>query len=157
MKTKKIISVMAAITSLLIQGTAYCGDEPSYDDTVNLIQKTMAGSTSDARKESYAYIRFDKCNMEYRVLGTYPVGALYDIKFSNIDFSSLNTKMSNRGHDYTAFIALNLNNYFKSKGDFKEMAIRTLVVNVSNDEKAQVLFKAFLHLGELCGAPKSPQ
>ena len=147
---------MVTVAVLLIQGAAYCDNGLSYDDSVKLITKTMAESTSEARKESYGNILFDKCILNYRVLGTYPVGTLYDIKFSNIDFSSLNPQMCKTGHDYTAFIALNFNKYLQSKGDFRDIAIRTLVINVSNDEKAQVLFKAFLHLGELCGAPKSP-
>lgn len=156
MKIKNIISISATIVLLLTISTAYCENELSYNDTVDLIKETMANSTSDARKESYGYIRFNKCRMDYNVLGTYPVGDLYDIKFSNIDFSSLNFQASKAGHDYTAFIILNFNNNLHSKYDFKDITIRTVVVNVSDDEKAQILFKAFSHLGELCGAPKSP-
>jgi hypothetical protein len=115
----------------------------------------MASSTSDYRKEKYGSITFDKCILDYSVSGRYPVGDLYNMKFSSIDFSSLNYQASKAGHDYTAFIILNFNNYIQYKDDVKSLKIRTIVVNVFSDEKAQLLFKAFLHLGELCGAPKS--
>jgi hypothetical protein len=147
---------MAAVSFLLISGSAYCDDELSYDDTVNLIKSTMAGSTSGYRKETYGYIRFNKCSLDYKVSGTYPVGDLYTIQFSNIDFSSLNPQVSKAGHDYTAFIILNFTNSLQFKDDFKDLTIHTVVVNVSTDEKAQILYKAFLHLGELCGVPKKP-
>lgn len=155
MGIKQIISTMVVISGLLISAKAYCGNELSYEDTIRSLQETMANNASDVRKESYDYIKFDKCRLEYRVLGTYPVGDLYDIKFSNIDFSTLNYQVSKVGHDYTAFIVLNFGNYFHSKDGFKNLEIHTLVVNVSSDEKAQQLFKTFLHLGELCGARKS--
>jgi len=155
MQIKNIITILATFSSLCISGIAYCDDELSYDDTVDLIQKTMVGSASDVRMESYGYIRFDKCSLDYKVSGTYPAGGLYDIKFSNIDFSSLNYKESSVGHDYTAFMMLNFKNAFQSKYDSKEISIHTAVINVSNDEKAQILFQAFLHLGELCSAKKS--
>jgi hypothetical protein len=144
------------IVVLLINGNAYSDNERSYDDTVKLIKETMANSTSDYRKENYGYINISKCNMDYNVAGTYPVGDLYNIKFSNIDLSSLNYQLSKVGHDYTAFIILNFNKNFQAKDDFKDLTIRTVVVNVSTDEKAQLLFKEFLHLGELCGAKNSP-
>ena len=155
MRIKNIIAILATVSSLLISGIAYCDDDLSYDDTVDLIQKTMVGGASDVRMESYGYIRFDKCSMDYKVSGTYPSGGLYDIKFSNIDFSSLNSKESSVGHDYTAFMMLNFKNAFQSRYDFKEISMHTAVINVSNDEKAQILFKSFLHLGELCRAQKS--
>jgi hypothetical protein len=148
---------MVAILFLFINGNAYCDKGLSYDDTVYLIKKTMANSTSDYRKESYGYIRFNKCSLDYNVSGTYPVGDLYNIKFSNIDLTSLNYQESKVGHDYTYFIILNFNNYFKYHDNIKEIPIRTVVVNVSTEEKAHMLFKAFLHLGELCGAQKSPK
>ena len=142
--------------SLLSGSIAYCDSGPSYEETVKSIKDAMLSSTSDARKESYNYIRFDQCTFNYNVLGTYPVGDLYDIKFSNIDFSSLNNQASRTGHDYTAFVILNFNQPFRSKGNFIDLTIRTLVVNVSTDEKAQLLLKAFSHLGDLCGARKDP-
>ena len=156
MKVKYIISITAAVLFLSIIGNAHCDNELSYDDTVKLIKETMANSTSDYRKESYGYIRFDKCSLDYNVSGTYPAGDLYKMKFSNIDLSSLNYRSSKAGHDYTAFIILNFNNSIQYSDEFKELKINTVVVNVSTDEKAQILFKAFLHLGELCGAPKMP-
>jgi hypothetical protein len=157
MKIKNIISIMVTILFLLINGNAHCDNGLSYDDTVYLIKKTMVDSTSDYRKESYGYIRFNKCSLDYNVSGTYPVGDLYNIKFSNIDFASLNYKESRVGQDYTDFIILNFNNYVRYNDNVKDIPIRTVVVNISTDEKAQLLFKAFLHLGELCGAQKSPK
>ena len=156
MKVKNIISALATILFIASSSIAYCDNELSYEDTINLIKETMANSTSAYRKESYGYIRFDKCSLDYNVMGTYPVGDLYDIKFSNIDFTSLNYQASKAGHDYTPFIILNFNSSFKCKDEFNELTIHTLVVNVSSDEKAQVLYKAFLHMGQLCGAKKSP-
>jgi hypothetical protein len=149
---KNFMQIIAFILFLSISGIAYCGNDLSYDGTVNLIKDTMASSTSDYRKESYGYIRFNNCSLDFNVFGTYPVGDLYNIKFSNIDFSSLNYQVSKIDHDYTAFIILNFNNSFQSKDDSKDLTIRTVVINVSTDDKAQILFKAFLHLGELCGA-----
>jgi len=156
LKLKIIISIIVTFSFLLFSGIAYCDSGLSYDDTVNLITKTMVSSTSDYRKETYGYIRFDKCSLDYNVFGTYPVGDHYNIKFSNIDFSSLNYQVSKTGHDYTAFIILNFKNAFQIKDDFKELTVHTVVVNVSSDEKAQILFKAFLHLGKLCGVQNKP-
>lgn len=153
MKRGSITSLIITFIFLLVTRNACCMDELSYDDTVNFITETMANNTSDARKESYGYIKIDKCILDYNVMGTYPVGDLYDLKFSNIDFSSLDDQLSKTGHDYTAFIILNFKNQFQFKGDSKELNIRTVVVNVSSDEKAQKLFDAFLHLGKLCRAP----
>jgi hypothetical protein len=155
MKVKDIISITTVMSFFLFNGIAYCNSDQSYSDTVDVIMKTMAGSTSDYRKESYGYIRLNKCSLDYSVSGTYPVGDLYTIRYSNIDFSSLNYEASKAGHDYTAFIILNFKNPIKAKDRSNDLTIHTVVVNVSDDEKAQILFKAFLHLGELCGARKS--
>ena len=116
----------------------------------------MVNSSSGIRQESYEYIRFDKCRMDYNVLGVYPVGDLYDLKFSGIDFSSLNPSLSKVGHDYTDFVVLNFAKPLTRTDRSKDMMIRTVVINAAPVEKTQLLFKAFLHLGELCGAPKSP-
>ena len=143
--------------ALLAIGTAaYCDSGRSYDATVEVIQKTMIGSDSGIRKESYGYIRFDKCIMEYNVRGTYPVGELYNLKFSNIDFSSLNPAGCKIGHDYTDFVILDFDTYLKRTDNSTDMMIRSIVINASPDEKTELLFKAFLHLGELCRAPKGP-
>jgi hypothetical protein len=149
---KNTILFIAAVLLVSINGIAYCDAELSYEDAVDLVQETMANSTSDYRKESYGYIRFNKCILDYNVSGTYPVGDLYNIKFSNIDFSTLNYQASKVGHDYTAFIILNFNKSFQAQDQFKDLTIRSVVINVYDDEKAQILFKTFLHLGELCGA-----
>ena len=153
-KVKNIISTIAAVLLIVNSSIAYSDDDISYDDTVTLIKETMANSTSDYRRESYGYIRFDKCSLDYNVLGTYPVGDIYNIRFSNIDFTSLNYQASKAGHDYTAFVILNFDNPFQYNDGFKNLTISTTVVNVSSDEKAQILYKAFLHLRELCGANK---
>ena len=155
MKRNNFISLLIAFLFLSVTCNAYCTNELSYDDTVNIITETMANSTSYARKESYGNIRFNNCILDYNVMGTYPVGDLYNMKFTNIDFSSLNDQESKTGHDYTAFILLNFRNNVQYKDDIKELTISTVVVNVSTDEKAQILFDAFLHLGKLCGAPKA--
>jgi hypothetical protein len=152
MTINKSRSIIAGALLLLTCGTAYGDSAPSYDATVKLIRETMANSPSVERKESYGAISFGGCTLQFTVSGTYPVGELYTMKNSGIDFSSLNAQGSSVGHDYTPFIALNFRNSFHSKGDFRDIAIRTLVVNVSSDEKAQLLFQAFLRMGELCGA-----
>jgi len=152
-----IMTIMAAVIILLNSAPVYCDGGPSYGDTVSLIKNLMAGKTSEARKESYNYVRFDQCRLEYNVLGTFPAGGLYDIKYSGLDFSTLNYGVSKAGHDYTAFIILNFGSTLHAKDRDRDLTIRTVVVNVSDDENAQILYRAFLHLGELCGAPKSPQ
>ena len=143
MKKKKLIPVVTAFLFLLINGLAYGSNGLSYEDTVKTIKETMASNASYARKESYHYIKFNGCNLDYNVSGTYPVGTTYNLRFSNLDFTGLNPQLSKTGHDYTAFVTLNFNNYFHSKDDFKDIKIRTVVVNVSTDESAQLLFKAF--------------
>lgn len=155
MNLAHLISITTVTLLLSINSTAYCDNGPSYEDTVKFITDTMASSTSDARKESYGYIRFTKCNLDYNVSGTYPVGDPYNITFSGINFSSLDDQGAKAGYDYTAFIFLSFNDPFRSKGDFRDIAIHTAVINVSTEEKAQALLKAFLHLGELCGAKRS--
>lgn len=151
MITKIIVSLLVGLLSILINGVAFCGNILSYDETVNDIKNTMSGNTSDVRKESYGYININKCVMDYEVTGTYPVGGIYNIKYSNIDFSNINYRLSKTGHDYTAFIILNFDNNIKYNDSFKELPIRTIVINVSSDDKAKELFKAFLQLGEYCG------
>lgn len=147
-----IIAIMTAVLLLLGSTIGHCAGEASYDETVSTILKTMAGSTSEARKESYNYIRIDKCTLEYNVLGTFPSGGLYNIKYSGLDFSGLKYQGSKAGHDYTAFVTLNFKNDLHAKDGSKDLAIRTIVVNVSDDAGAQVLYQSFLQLGELCGA-----
>ena len=155
-KLKNIISMLATLSSLLVCGTARCDDGLSYDDTVKLIKNTMVDSNSGIRQESYGYIRFDNCRMDYNVLGIYPAGEFYDLKFSGIEFSSLNASVSKIGHDYTDFVILSFAESLKRTDRSEDMMIRSVVINAGPDEKTQLLFKTFLHLGELCGAPKSP-
>jgi hypothetical protein len=149
--------IVAAILTLFMGGAAYCdsGPGPSYEDTITLISKTMATSTSGYREESYGYINFNKCNLDYNVSGKYPAGPGYNIKFSGIDFANLNSRDSKLGHDYTAFVILNFNKSLEYSTGNNALKIRTVVVNLSDDESARVLFRAFLHLGALCGAPST--
>ena len=156
MKTGSIIIIVLPVLLFFVGKSCYGDNNLPYENTVNLIKKTMKNNTSTFRKESYGYIDFNKCFMEYKVSGIYPVGDPYTIKFSGIDFSSLNYSLSRTGHDYTAFIILSFNDNLKFKDDFKELTVNTIVVNTFDDESAQILFNAFLHLGALCGAPKAP-
>jgi hypothetical protein len=141
----------------LVGSIAYGGEVPAYEETANFIKETMAYNTSYIRNESYGYIKIDHCALGYNVSGTYPSGGLYNITYSNLDFSSLNPRVSKVGNDYTPFIVLNFENYFQVKDGSQIRTIRTAVVNVSTAAKAQALFNAFLHLGELCHAQKNPQ
>jgi len=151
-KTANIISGLTAALFLTLSCIAYGDNKLSYDKTVQLISKTMADNTSAARQESYGYIKIDGCKLEYQVSGAYPVGTLYDIKFSNIDFSSLNKQQSKVGRDYTDFILLNFENQAKYRLNGVDKSVQTVVINSSDAESAKILFQAFLHLGELCGA-----
>lgn len=150
MKTSNVTLIIITIILIAMQSVAYGDTGLSYGETVKLIKTTMADNPSDYRKESYGAIQFDRCRLDYSVAGTYPVGDLYDFKFSAIDFSSLDPRTSKTGNDYTPFIILSFTNYFTSRDSYRELQQRTLVVNLSSEEKAAVLFKAFLHLGELC-------
>jgi hypothetical protein len=115
----------------------------------------MMNNPSPDRKESYRYIKFDKCTLEYNVTGTFPAGDLYDITFSGIDFSGLNIQNSKTGSYYAGIVMLNFKDDIHYKNFSQNLTIHTVVVSTSDDEKAEVLHKAFLHLGELCGARQS--
>jgi len=151
---KKIIPIMAAIFCLSMNGIGYCDNGLSYNDTVDLIKKSLPGISSEVRKESYGYIRFDNCILDYNVSGTYPVGTLYNIAYSNIDFSSLNYQVSKVGVDSSHFIILNFNEPFNYKTESDERTVHTVVIDAASYEQAQTVFKAFFHLGELCGAER---
>jgi len=62
------MSLMLAITFISVTCNADKINDLSYDETVTLIAETMANSTSSERKESYGYIRFDRCSMDYNVM-----------------------------------------------------------------------------------------
>lgn len=156
MKLVNIMFIIVVIFILSMGCNAYCDDEFSYDETVSLINKTMVSNASIARQESYDYIKIDKCILSYRVFGIFPVGTPYDVKFSGIDFSSLNYHQSKIGRDYTDFIILNFKQPAIYRIDAADISIHSVVINVSDDKSAKVLFKAFLHLGELCGAKSLP-
>jgi len=149
-KINNITLLVVSIVLLAMQSSAYCDTGLSYAETVKLIKSTMEDSPSEYRKESYGAIKFDGCRLDYSVAGTYPVGDLYNIRFSAIDFSSLNPQGSKTGNDYTPFIVLSFENYFDSRDGYQELQLRNLVVNLASEEKAAVLVKAFLRLGELC-------
>jgi hypothetical protein len=117
-----------------------------------LIKELLPVISSNVRKEVYSFVRFNKCVLDYNVSGTYPVGTPYDINYSNIDFSSLNFQGSKVGVDSSYFIVLDFNNPFHYKTVSYERTVRTVVIDAASYELAQTLFKAFLHLGELCGA-----
>lgn len=155
MKISAIVSTMTTVL-LLTGGIARCDSGLSYDDTVSLIKDTMANSPSSYREESYRSITFDKCNLDFNVLGKYPAGPRYDVTFSHIDFSSLNYQESRLRHDYVAFMELNFGNYLLYKSEDYTSKTRDVIINVSDDQHARILFDAFLRLGELCGAGKRP-
>jgi len=157
LKSARIFPGIAAAMVLSINCVAYGGNRLSYDDTVAFIGKTMADHTSAERKESYASIKFDKCVLSYRVYGTFPVGTPYDIKFSEIDFTSLDYQQSNTGHDYTDFLVLNFKTPARYLINAENVPIHNVVLNTSDGESAKQLFEAFLHLGKLCGVENLQQ
>jgi len=130
-KINNITLLVVSIVLLAMQSSAYCDTGLSYAETVKLIKSTMEDSPSEYRKESYGAIKFDGCRLDYSVAGTYPVG-------------------EKTGNDYTPFIILSFENYFDSRDGYQELQLRNLVVNLASEEKAAVLVKAFLRLGELC-------
>jgi len=140
--------------SMNIYTQGCCVSSSPYDDTVKLIKELLPVISSNVRKESYSFVRFNKCILNYDVSGTYPVGTPYDIKYSNIDFSSLNYQGSKVGADSSYFILLNFNNPINYKTDSYEHKVNTILIDAVNNELAQKLFKTFLHFGELCGADK---
>jgi hypothetical protein len=139
-----------------VSGTGHCSSERTYTATVEFIKDLLPGISSDVRNESYGYIRFNKCTLDYTVSGTYPVGTPYNIAFSNIDFSTLDYRTSKTGADSSHYIILNFTRPFGQKHYSDERTVSTVVIDAASHEQAQTLFKAFLHLGELCGAGKSP-
>lgn len=148
-KVKCIVPMLTTLFIVLNSCLAYCEQNISYQNTVDLIKKTMTSSTSVARQESYGYIRLENCIMDYNVSGTYPVGDTYNINYSSLNFSGLNQHLSKAGHDYTSFITLNFDKQIESKSNNEILNIHTVVVNVSNDAKAAILFNLIsknLHL-----------
>jgi hypothetical protein len=152
-----MIPAIAAILFLSMSCVAYGDNGLSYHDTVNLIRKTMSSNTSVARQESYGYIKIDKCLLDYKVFGTFPVGTPYEITISGIDFSSLNYHQSKTGNDYTYFVILNFIKPAVYRINGTDLPIHTVVINTFDDESKIMLFHAFLHLGELCSATSLPQ
>jgi len=152
MKAANIILVLTAVLFLASNWSAYGGNGLAYNETVTLISNTMAEKTSAARKESYGSIKIDRCILDYQVSGTYPGGTPYDIKFSDIDFSSLNPDQSKTGQDYTDFILLNFGTPARYRLNAADRSVQTIVINTADAESAKILLQAFLRLGELCGA-----
>ncbi|GFO61361.1 hypothetical protein GMST_36860 [Geomonas silvestris] len=153
MKLKKIALVL--LVQLFCSAVAYAQADPTLEETARYLESTMAGGTSEARKESYRYVRVDACSMTYNVLGTYPSGGAYDITYQDLDFSALEPGESRFGHDYTSFVMLYFNKPVRYQQRGQELKIRTVVVNVSDDERAGQLFAAFLRLARLCSAGKN--
>jgi len=153
---KKMIPIMATIFFLAMNGIGSCDSGLPYNETVDLIKKLLPGISSEVRKESYGSIRFDKCILDYTVSGTFPVGTPYTISYRNIDFSRLNYHVSKTGVDSSHYIILNFNELFNYKTESDERTVSTVVIDAASYEQAQTAFKAFLHLGELCGAGKNP-
>ena len=157
-KIKHCITLIATFLFLSICGTGYCDNGLSYNDTVKLIKELMPNISSNIRKESYGYINFHECILDYNVSGTFPVGTPYDIKYSNIDFSSFNhevSKVNDSKNDPSNFIIVNFNNsinYVTASNDFP---VHTIVIDAASYGQAQTLFKLFKHLGELCSVGKS--
>lgn len=154
MKLKTAI-IVAVICFLSSSKTSYCDNRLSYDETVALIRDTMSNNTSLYRQESYGYIHFNGCGLEYTVAGKYPVGTTYNIKYSNIDISSLNAQQSKISHDYTAFVVLNFDKYLDYNTGSNALKIRTIVLNASDDQATAKLLGAFLHLKDVC-RPEEP-
>ena len=150
----KITAAISVITAILLAaaGCGHCDDNLSYRETIGLIKETMARSTSVFRNESYGEIRFNACKLSYNVTGVFPSGGLYDMKFSDIDFSSLNANGSKTGSDYTPYLVLMFDKPFGYKEGSTDIGITALVVNVSGKNEARSLYRSFLHLGELCRA-----
>jgi len=155
-KSINILTIAATLFFLSFNGIGHCDSGLPYTDTVNLIKTLLSGISSDVRQESYGYIRFDECILDYNVSGYYPIGTPYDISFRHIDFSSLNYQKSKTGADSSHFVILIFNKPFNYKSTSKDMTASTAVIDAASYQQAQTLFKAFLHLGELCGAGKSP-
>ena len=127
-KIKNSITFIATFLFLSISGIGYCDSGLSYNDTVSLIMKILPDISSDVRKESYGYIKFNGCILDYNVMGTFPSGTPYNIKYNNVDFSSLNYEVSKVGDAYKSqsnFIILNFNNNinYKTASDASEAVL----------------------------------
>ena len=126
---KIIITIAATIFFLSSNGSGYCNSGLTYNDTVALIKQLLPGISSDVRKESYGFIRFNGCILDYNVSGFYPVGTPYNITFSNIDFSSLDYQKSKTGVDSSHFVLLVFNNSFDYKTDSIDRKVSTVVIH----------------------------
>ncbi|GFO68424.1 hypothetical protein GMLC_20030 [Geomonas limicola] len=150
------IFLVVLMVQLFGSSVAFAQPAPTLEETARYLERAMAGGTSEPRKESYRYVRADGCTLTYNVLGTYPSGGLYDITYRDLDFSSLDPAESRFGHDYTSFVMLYFDKPVRYQQGGEELKIRTVVVNVSDDERAGQLFEAFLRLARLCSAGKNP-
>jgi hypothetical protein len=138
------------VVALSIMSTVACGGEDtSYQSTVSSIRSNMEGGTTTVRSESYDYIKFDTCSMEYRVRGIYPSGMPYSIRFSKLDFAQLNLAESKALDDYAAAVMLNFNSpALYDNGEV--LPVHTVMVLASDYERAQLLFGLFSRLGRIC-------
>jgi hypothetical protein len=114
----------------------------------------MRFHTSTYRKESYDYVDVDFCDFAYRVSGTFPNGGgrQYRILYLDMDLSSLDYASCETGHDYTPFVVLNFKKQFRAIEPGRQLWIKSVVINLSDDEAAKRLLGAFYNLADLCGA-----
>ncbi|MBJ6726705.1 hypothetical protein [Geomesophilobacter sediminis] len=150
MLRRTIALSLVSLLSLSAVPLARAENTGSYPETVAAIERIMNCSKSPVRNDTYPYLRFQNCRLDYVVSGTYPVGTPYTLSFTGLDFSGLNPAESRTGHDYTAFVLLYFGTPFTYRDDVQEIKVRSTVVNVANDKDAAALLKAFFRLGELC-------
>jgi hypothetical protein len=152
-KIGNFMMLCAVAVLVIISGVAHASEDTPYESITSAIKDKMEGGTTEVRKESYDYIKFDQCFMEYRVNGTYPSGMPYSVRFSDMNFSVLNLNNLRASDDYAAFVLLN----FKDPAHYdngKVLPVHTVVVLTSNYERAKELVDLFRLFGELCGAKK---
>jgi hypothetical protein len=147
---KSRVIAIVVVSLLSITNFAYCDSGSSYEESVAQVRETMTFHTSLFRQESYGYIEFDNCKLNYNVVGMYPAGGPYNIKYNNIDLSTFNPTQSKTGHDYTAYVVLNFDKNLEYRSTVNTLQIRTIVINVSDDQASQTLLNGFTRLGQLC-------
>lgn len=156
MKTKYLLQGVLGLVLSLSTAAACHGAGTSYDSTIASLTTAMAESTSTYRKETYDYITFDKCILNYKVSGTHGSGATYTTKWTGIDFSTFNVKESKAGSDYAGFVMLNFGTPALYDNGNATVPAHTVVVVVSDRGQAEALFKLFKRLGDLCRVQGGP-
>ena len=153
---KNIITIVAFAFVLSLPTTCRSDYDLPYPDTVETIKNLMPAISSNVRKEVYGNIKFNNCILEYSVAGFYPVGTPYNKSYSNIDLASLNPENSKTGADSSDYILLYFNKPLDLLDGTLQRTTNVVVIDASSNERAQTLFEAFLHLGELCRAGAGP-